>query len=70
MIPKFRQSSIISEKLCYLSEKIENFDELQLPYSLIFSAETLHTFPTYLCLQNGFQDFFLFCLHLELLTKM
>ena len=26
--------------------KIENFDELQLPQSLIFFAEILHTFPT------------------------
>ena len=30
-IPNFRQSSIIFEKPGYLSEKIENFDELQLP---------------------------------------
>ena len=42
---------------------------LQLPYSLIFSPETLHTFPTYLCLQKGVQDFFKFCLDLELLSK-
>ena len=26
--------------------KIENFDELQLPYSLIFFDEILHTFST------------------------
>ena len=31
LIPKFRQSSIISEKPRYLSEKKKNFDELQLP---------------------------------------
>ena len=37
-IPKFRQSSVISEK--------PGFDELQLPQSLIFFAEILHTFPT------------------------
>ena len=30
LIPKFRQSSIISEKPRYLSEK-KDFDELQLP---------------------------------------
>ena len=30
-MPKFRQSSIISEKPSYLSEKLQNFDELQLP---------------------------------------
>ena len=40
-----RQSSIISEKPDYLSEKLKT-DELQLPQSLIFYAEVLHTFPT------------------------
>ena len=37
--------------------KIENFDELQLPYILIFFTEVLHPLPTY----------FLFCLDTELL---
>ena len=47
-ILKFRQSSIISKKPGYLSEnwKIENFDVLQLPQSLIFFAEILHMFRT------------------------
>ena len=40
-----RQSSIIFEKPDYLSEKLKT-DELQLPRSLIFYAEVLHTFPT------------------------
>ena len=35
----------------------ENFDELQLPQSLIFYAEILQTFPTYHCLQKGIQGF-------------
>ena len=56
-IPKCRQSSIISKKPGYLSEKIENLDELQLPKSLIFFAETLRMFPTEICLQKGFRDF-------------
>ena len=38
--------------------KIENFDELQLPQSLIFLAEILHMFPNWQCLQNGVRDFF------------
>ena len=42
-LQKFRQSSIVFEKPGILSE---NFDELQLSYSLIFFAETLHTFST------------------------
>ena len=36
------------------------FDELQLPQSSIFFAETWHTFPSYQCLQKGAQDFFYF----------
>ena len=39
-LQKFRQSSIVFEKPGILSE---NFDELQLSYSLIFFAETSHT---------------------------
>ena len=64
-IPKCRQSSIISKKPGYITskkpgylfEKIENFDELELPKSLIFFAETLRMFPTEICLQKGFRDF-------------
>ena len=40
--------------------KIENFDELQLPQSSIFLAETSHTFPTNQCLQKGVRNFELF----------
>ena len=54
-IQKFRQSSIEAR---YFVWKFENFDELQLPYSSIFFAETLHTFPTYQCLQKSVWDFF------------
>ena len=53
-LQKFRQSSIVFEKPGILSE---NFDELQLSYSLIFFAETFHTFSTYQCLQKGVWDF-------------
>ena len=31
LIPRFRQNSIVSEKLGYLPENFENFDKLQLP---------------------------------------
>ena len=55
---KFRQSSIAFEKPGTLSENVKTFDELQLPYSSIFFGETLHTFPTYQCLQKGVWDFF------------
>ena len=39
-------------------KKKENFEQLQLLQSSIFFAETLHTFPTYQCLQMGVSDFF------------
>ena len=43
-IQNFRQSSVIFEKPGILSENLKTFDELQLPYSSIFFAETSHTF--------------------------
>ena len=46
-IPKLRQNSIISKKPGSLSEKFKNFDELQLPQTLILFAKILHTFPTF-----------------------
>ena len=48
---------------------LEKFDGLQLPQNIIYSAEILHTFPTYHCLQKGVQDF-LFCLDPELLINL
>ena len=51
-IQKFRQNSIVFEKPGILTEKFENFDELQLSYSSIFSAETSHTLSTYHCLKK------------------
>ena len=42
-IQKFRRSSIVFKKP-------GNFDKLQLPYSSIIFAETLHTCSTYQCL--------------------
>ena len=44
----------------YFVWKFENFDELQLPYSSIFFAETSHTFSTYQRLQKDVWDFFYF----------
>ena len=58
-IQKFRQNSIVFEKPGILSENFENFDELQLPYSSIFFAETLRTFLTYQSLQKSVWDFFI-----------
>ena len=37
----------------YFVWKIENFNDLKLPQSLIISAKILHMFPTYQCLQKG-----------------
>ena len=59
-ISKSRQSSIISEKPGYLSEKIENFDEFQLPKSLIIFAEILHTLLLKNVYKRLFGIFFLF----------
>ena len=53
----------------YFVWKFENFDELQLSYSSIFFAETLHTFSTYQCLQKGVSAFFKFHLDLESFAK-
>ena len=63
-IEKFRESSIVFEKPGILS------DELQLPYSSVFFAETSHMFPTSQCLPKGGRDFFLFSLDLELFAKI
>ena len=45
-IPKFRESSLNSKKPGYFFSKIEIFDKLPLPSSLIFFTEVLHTVPT------------------------
>ena len=69
-IQKFRQRSIIFVKPGILSENLET-DEHQLPYSSIFFAETLHSFPTYQCPQKGVRDFFNFVyLDLELFAEI
>ena len=41
------------------------------PTTLQFNifAETIHTFPTYQCLQKGVQDFLFVCLDLGLFAK-
>ena len=57
-IHKFRQSSVVFKKPGILSENLKTLDEFQLPYSSIFFAETLYTFPTHQCLQKGVWDFF------------
>ena len=52
-IQKFRQTR-------YFVGKFENFDELQLCYSLIIFAETLYTFSTYHFLKKGVWNLFYF----------
>ena len=48
---RFKESSFISEKPGYLSEK---------PETLTSSGEILYVFPSYQCLQKTVQDFFYF----------
>ena len=55
-IQKYRQSSIVFENPGVW--KFENFDELKLPYSSIFFAETSHIISIYQCLQKGMLNFF------------
>ena len=69
-IQKFTQRSIVFVKPGILSENLET-DEHQLPYSSIFFAETLHSFPTYQFPQKGVRDFFNFVyLDLELFAEI
>ena len=51
-IQKFRQSSIVFGKPGILSENLKTLT-IQLPYSSIFFAETLHTPTSDQCLQKG-----------------
>ena len=57
-IPKFRQGSIISEKLGYLSEKLETL-----------TSSNYHKVE-YFLLKFWCSGFVLFCLDLDLLIKM
>ena len=69
-IQKFRQRSIVFVKPGILSENLET-DEHQLPYSSIFFAKTLHSFPTYQCPQKGVRALFNFVyLDLELFAEI
>ena len=52
-IQKFRQSSIVFKKPGFLSEKLKILPSSNEHRSSISFAETLHTFPTYQCLQKG-----------------
>ena len=60
---------MLTKLYCFRETKyfVENLDELQLPYNLIFFAETSHTFPTYQYLQKGVREF---CLDLALFAKI
>ena len=63
-IQKFRQSSFVFEKPGI------SRNELQLPYSSIFFAEILHTFPTYQRLQKRLRDVFYFVQILSYFQKL
>ena len=67
-ILKFRQSSIISEKPGYLSEKLETLMSSNQEFNIF--SEILHMFLTWQCLQKGVCDFFKFCLNLEFLINL
>ena len=69
LIRRFRQTLFFRETM-YFIWKIENLNVLQSPWSWIFSAEIFHTFSTYQYLQNGVQDFVLFCFDFELFAKI
>ena len=58
-IQRFRQSSIVFEKLDILSEKVKTLTSSNYHRVQYFFAETSHTFPTYQCLQKGARDFFI-----------
>ena len=54
----------------YFFSKFRNFDELQLPQSLMFFAGILHTFPTYQCLQKSVRNFSYFVQILSYFQKL
>ena len=55
---KFRQNSIVFEKPGTLSENLKTLTSTNYPTVQYFFAETLHTFPTYQCLQKGISGIF------------
>ena len=67
---KFRQSYIVSEKPVILLEKLKTLTCSNYRRVEYFLLQSLHTLPTYQCLQKGVRGFFLFCLDLELFAKI
>ena len=55
---KFRQMSIVFEKLGILFENLKTLTSSNYPTVHYFFAETSHTFSTYQCLQKGVGDFY------------
>ena len=71
LIPKLRQTSIISEKPGFLSEKLKALSSTSYHRFPYFFTETLHTFSSQHCLQKHVWDFLnLFRFRLELLVKV
>ena len=58
-IQKFRQSSIVFQKPAILPEKLKVLTSSNYLQTLIIFVETLHTFPTYQCLQKDVWDIFI-----------
>ena len=58
-IQKFRQSSIVFQKPGILPEKLKVLTSSNYLQTLIIFVETLHTFPTYQCLQKDVWDIFI-----------
>ena len=56
---KFRQSSIVFQKPGILPEKLKVLTSSNYLQTLIIFVETLHTFPTYQCLQKDVWDIFI-----------
>ena len=72
LIKKFRQSSIVFERLGILSRKLKTWAKSnyhRVEYSLLTFC-TRFSVSTYHCLKKGVRDFFLFGLDLELFAKI
>ena len=54
---KFRQSCIVFEKPCILSENLRTLTSSNYPTVQYFFAETLHTFSTDHCLKKDVWDY-------------
>ena len=70
LIQKFRQSSIVFEKPSILSENLETLTTSNYPKIQYFSLKLRTRFLLLEFLEKSMQNFFLFCLDLELCKKI